>query len=294
MMAVTTYLTIPPELEERYYSTLQSGDRFILPKIRPKTVILSRKKIAGLTERSYLPTIADLWNAFTNQQKEDWKTASPYPRPHGWASFVADQSKRIKFGIAGTATPNILHQDMVGKLLVEAPAEEIQIIQPHPSTYWVSRKVAGTKNTYEPTPVTETFALPLKLTISYKSNLVSTGPGSFARYYASIRHLYQGQNLNHDEIIEIPLVSNWAKQDTTISDLIGQAVSYNLYIHLYKVTGTLLIDLVKAEHSGSNWVRDTYCKKIEQDFTRGFYQVPKHWAPTILPTGTDYESIYPN
>lgn len=292
-MAITTYLTIPPELEELYYKALQSGDRFVLPKIRPKTVILSRKKIKGLTRRSYLPAVAVLWHAFTDQQRADWKAVSPYARKHGWASFVADQCKRIKFGIPGTATPNANHQDMIGKLIIEAPAEELEIIQPHPSSYWVSRKVKGKKRMYEPVVVNEVLALPLKLTIHRKSNLVSTGEGSFVRFYASIRHLYQGQNLNHDEIIEIPLISDWAEQETTISTLSGIVASYNLYFHLYKVRGTLLIDLVKSEHSGSNWVRDTFCKKIEQDFTRGFYQVPKHWAPITMPAGTDYESIYP-
>ena len=292
-MAITTYLTIPPELEELYYGTLQSGDRFVLPKIRPKDFIFSMKKIEGLTRRSYLPACATLWHALTDQQRADWKAISPYARPHGWCSFVADQCKRIKFGIPGTATPNANHQDMVGKILIVEPAEEIKIIQPHPSSYWVSKKVKGKKGMYVPSEVSEDFALPLKLTIHRKSNLTSTGSGSFTRFYASIRHLYQGQNLNHDEIIEIPLVSDWASQDTTISTLAGLAVSYNLYIHLYKVRGTLLIDLVKAEHSGSNWVRDHLCKKIEQDFTRGFYQVPKHWAPITMPAGSDYESIYP-
>lgn len=292
-MATTTYLTIPPELEELYYKALQSGDRFVLPKIRPKTVILSRKKIKGLTRRSYLPACAILWHAFTDQQKADWKAVSPYARPHGWCSFVADQCKRIKFGLPGTATPNANHQDMIGKIEIVEPAEELKIIQPHPSSYWVSKKVKGKKGMYVPSEVSEDFSLPLKLTIHRKSNLVSTGEGSFARFYASVRHLYQGQNLNHDEIIEIPLVSDWAEQENTISALVGLAVSYNLYIHLYRVRGTLLIDLVQAEHSGSNWVRDHLCKKIEQDFTRGFYQVPKHWAPITMPEGSDYESIYP-
>jgi len=292
-MVVTTYLTIPPELEELYYSGLQSGDRFVLPKIRPKNVILSREKIEGLTKRSYLPAIAILWHALTDQQQADWKAVSPYARPNGWASFVADQSKRIKFGIGGTATPNEDHQDMVGKIEIIAPAEEIKITQPHPSSYWVSRKVQGKKGMYLPIEVNESFALPFKLTIHRKSNLTSTGAGSFCRFYASIRHLYQGQNLNHDEIIEIPLISGWDEQEATTSVLAGLAVSYNLFIHLYKVRGTLLIDLVKAEHSGSNWARDPLCKKIEQDFTRGFYQIPKHWAPITMPEGSDYESIYP-
>ena len=181
---------------------------------------------------------------------------------------------------------------MAGKIEIVEPAEEIKITQPHPHFYWVIRKIPGPNYIYEPAKVTESFSLPFKITINYKSNLVSTGEGSFARFYASIRHLYQGENLNHDLIINIPFQSQWWKDEAEITELLGFPISYNLYIHLYKVRGTLLIDLVKAEHSGSNWVRDTYCKKIEQDFTRGFYQVPKHWAPITMPAGSDYESIY--
>ena len=292
-MAKTTYLDISPELEETYYSPLQSSDRFIIPRIRVKTVILSQEKKATLEARSYLKQIADLWNAFTDQQRADWKSVDSHPQKHGWRTFVADQSQRIELGLEGVATPNQYHQDLVGKILIEAPAEEIKLIQPHPSSYWVYQKVVGKKGMYEPVEVSEDFALPLKLTISYKSDLVSQGAGSFARFYASIRHLYQGQNLNHNEIIEIPLSSAWTKQDTTISTLQGQAVSYNLYLHLYKVRGTLLFDNVKVEHSTNNWARDTYCKKIEQDFTRAFYQVPKNWGVITMPTGAGYLSIYP-
>ncbi len=292
-MAKTSYLDISPELEEKYFSTLQSADRFIIPRIRVKVVIFSQEKIAGLTARSYLPTIADLWNAFTDQQRADWKAIDPYSNPNGWRAFVADQSRRIKLGIEGVATPNEFHQDMVGKILIEEPAEEIKLIQPHPSFYWLYKKVTGTKSMYEAVGVDEAFSLPLKITISRKSDLTSTGEGSFARFYAVVRHLYQGQNLDHNLIIEIPLISDWASQDITISSLAGLAVSYNLYIHLYKVRGTLLIDNVKAEHSGSNWARDTFCKKIEQDFTRQWYQIPKNWGVITMPSGAGYKSIYP-
>jgi len=292
-MTKVSYLDIDSELEEKYYSDLQSSDRFIIPRIRVKKVILSQEKIANLTARSYLPVIAGLWNNFTDQQRLDWKNIDPYPHPNGWRAFVADQSKRISLGLGGVATPNQYHQDLVGKILIEEPAEEIKLLQAHPSSYWLYQKVTGTKNMYEPVNIDELFSLPLKLTISYESNLVSTGEGSFARLYASIRHLYQGQNLNHNEIIEIPLISEWTKQETEIDGLIGQAISYNLYIHLYKVRGTLLFDNVKAEHSGSNWARDTYCKKIEQDFTRQWYQIPKHWGVVEMPEGAGYQSIYP-
>lgn len=292
-MAKTSYLTIDAELEETYYSDLRSGDRFVIPKIVTKTTLLSRAKSEEITARSYLKTCSAFWQALTDEQRAAWKAVDPHSQQHGWRTFVADQCQRISLGLEGVATPNEYHQDLVGKLLISAPAEELKIIQPHPHTYWVSQKVAGSKSMYQPVSVEEDFALPLQLTISRKSDLVSTGDGSFARFYASIRHLYQGQNLNHDEIIEIPLSSAWDEQTTTISSLIGEAISYNLYIHLYKVTGTLLIDNIKAEHSGQNWVRDPYCKKIKESFTRGFYQVPKHWAVITLPSGAEYASVYP-
>jgi len=292
-MAKTTYIDVTPEEEERFYGDLQSGDRFVSSRIRPKTPITSRQKKEILLARTYLPTIKALWGAFSPAEKAAWKNVDPHSQQHGWRTFVADQTQRIKLGLPGVATPNAYHQDLVGKLLIEAPAEEIKLIQSHPSSYWVYQKVAGKKEMHEPSKVDEDFALPLSLAINYKSDLISTGAGSFAHFFASVRHLYQGQNLNHDLEINIPLSSAWATQNVVLSDVTGLAVSYNLYIHLYKVTGTLLIDNVKAEHSGSNWARDTFCQNINQDFTRGFNQILKHWSPVTLPTGASYLSVYP-
>ena len=111
-MAKTSYLQIAPELEEKYYSGLQSMDRFIIPRIRVKTMITSRKKIEELIERSYLQQCADLWNNFTTEQKANWKSVDPHPQKHGWRTFVADQCIRIKTGLEGVATPNQYHQDI--------------------------------------------------------------------------------------------------------------------------------------------------------------------------------------
>jgi len=260
--------------------------------VRLKNIALSKKRKLAIANRSFLPQCSVLWNAFTDEQQAAWKSVDQHSQQHGYRTFVADQSQRFLLELAGTETPNTYHQDLVGKLFIEAPASELKITQPHPSSYWISQKVAGKKRMRQPVEVSEDFALPLDLTISYKSDLVSTGPGSFARFYASIRHLYQGVNRNTDLTIEIPLSSAWTSQTDTETSLIGVAVSYNLYIHLYNVTGTLLIDNVKAEHTSANWVRDTFCKNIEEDFNRGFYQVPQHWAPITLPTGASYESIY--
>jgi hypothetical protein len=292
-MAKTTYLTIPSGLEDFYWSALQPGDRFTIARVRIKNPILTPTKIAGITARSFLPQIKELWATFTNEEKQAWKDVDFHPHKHGWRTFVADQTQRIKLGLEGVATPNQYHQDLVGKILIEDPATEIKLIQPHPNAYWISKRVTGKKGMYEPVKITEDFALPLTIAISFKSNLTSAGPNPSAKFYATIWRIYQGQNLFEDLEINIPLTSDWQRQENTLSSVVGQAISYNLYIHLKDVRGELLFDNVVAEHSGQNWARDIYCKKIEQSFTRGFYQVPKNWAAEILPEGAVYLSIYP-
>lgn len=292
-MAKTTYLLVPPGLEKDYWSALQSGDRFLYTRIRVKTVFLSPAKEENLTGRSYLTLCKEIWDGFSPVEKAAWKSVDFHLRKHGWRTFVADQCKRFKFGLPGVATPNEYHQDMVGGILLEDSATEIKLIQPHPYAYWVSKKVAGKKAMYEPVAVTETFFLPLKIGLSFKSNLVAAGPNPSAKFYATILHLYQGQNLLTNLEIEIPLISDWQRQEVTKLSLIGLPIAYNLYFHLKDVQGELFFDNVVAQHSAQNWARDIYCKKIEQDFSRGFYQVPKHWAAIILPEGAGYESIYP-
>lgn len=292
-MARTNYLDLPVGQEDLYYSGLQSGDRFVFPRIVRKNKFFSRKKIAGLKAKSYLPVISNLWADFTNEKKQAWKDIDPRTRQHGWRMFVSDQSKRIKLGHEGVATPNEYHQNLVGGINIEAPAEEVLIAQYHPAFYYIQKKIQGTKNTYEPVMVTEQVSLPLEITINYKNDLVSTGEGSFCKFFATVRHFYQGRDISTDLEINIPLSGGWATLDETLSVVLGEIVGYTLFIHLYKVTGTLLFDNIKAEHSGQNWCRDTFCKDISQIFTRAYYQVPKNWAPITLPTGTDYDSIYP-
>ena len=292
-MAKTSFLTIPPELREAYFSGLQSGDRFVFSRIRVKNGIFSRKKIEGLTRRSYLPAISVLWRSFTPIQKQEWKDVDPSTRPHGWRMFVADQAKRIKFGLSGVAVPNVLHQDLVGKILISSPATEIKLSQPHPETYYVYRKISGTKSQYNPVLVTEPFSLPLVMSINYKSDLTSSGADPYARIYARVHHIYQGVNRETDLTLEFSLSSNWASLSGTLSSVIGDVVFYDLFIHLHDVRGTLLLDDLIITHDGSNWARDYRFRNMDQDFTRAFFQVPKHWSPEIISDGADFDSVYP-
>jgi hypothetical protein len=292
-MARTTYITIPEGQEDLYWQPLQSGDRFTFSKITRKSAFFGREKIAGLTRRSYLPTISTIWKTYTDDLKNSWKLAGEEKGINGWQAFVADQAQRIKYGIEGEAIPSVYHQDWVGAIIIEEPAEEIKLVQYHPTQYWISRKVQGKKRMYEPVSVTEKLYLPLTLSINFTSNLVSTGDNSFCKFYAKIRNLYQGQNLSTNLDVNIPLSSGWSSLSEQISNVTGEAVSYDLYIHLYNVRGTLLFDNPEATHSAQNWVRDPFCKDISKTFTRAFYQVPQSWAAIILPEGAAYNSAYP-
>ena len=291
-MAKTSYVDLLPTIEATYYSNLKIADRFIVPHVVMKKTFFSRKRVKGLTQKSLLPQIAEDWAKLSTAEKTAWTNAGAVRNLNGWRMFVADKCARIKNGLSGNATPSLLHQSWVGKIKISAPAEEIKIAQVHPRFYWISKAVYGHKGMREPVKVTEAMSLPLTLSINYKSNLTSTGAGSFAKFYAEIWYSYQGQNLTHILEIPIDLIADWKNATATLSNLETVVIGYTLYIHLYKMTGELYFDNIKATHSAQNWVRDTYCEDIYQTFSRAFYQIPDHWAPITLPNGAEYDSVY--
>jgi hypothetical protein len=292
-MATTGYIDLETSQEEAYFGALSSGDCFIVPIIKRKIAPLSFRRRKGVSQKSLLPVCSEAWATLTTEQKAAWSTAGSYCNLNGWRLFVRDYCYRVVNGIEGIATPNNYHQALVGQLQIDAPADELKIIQPHPSTYYISKKVAGTKSHYEPVAVNERLLLPFQIGLSYKSDLVKTQSDGFAKFYAIVRRLYQGNNLSQVLEINLDLQADWKTVTNTLSFILGQYTSYSLYFHLYHLTGTLLVDNIKAVHSSQNWVRDPSCQDIHQDFTRAFYQVPAHWSALIIPDGSFFESVYP-
>lgn len=292
-MAKTTYIDLTPEIESAYYKALQPSDRFIVPSIQKKCGIISRKKKLKLTQRSLLPQISTLWAGLTQGERDAWIASADTVNMKGWQLFVQDTSYRIKYGIEGLATPSTLHQYKVGVLQIVAPATELKIYQPHPAYYYTLQKTTGKTGLYQPAQINEPLTLPLTIGLNYKSDLVSQGAGSFAKFYALVKREYQGQT--HDEIvnIDLDLSASWKSAEETLDEVVGIVTTYGLYIHLYNVRGTLLIDHVRAEHAGQNWARDYRCTDINKTFTRAFYQIPQAWGAIEIPTGADYESDYP-
>lgn len=291
-MAQTGYIDLTSIEEEAFYNILRPGDRFIGARVGRKTALLSVRRRKGVSQRSLLPLCATIWNSFDSATKTAWNTAGSYCNLTGWRLFVRDKCYREVNGIAGEATPLITHQALVGQLSIAAPADELKIIQPHPSLYYVSKKVIGSRNMFEPVPVSEQLVLPFQIGLSYSADLVKTEADGFAKFYAIVRRLYQGENINTALEINLDLQTGWKTITATLSSILGQYTSYYLYFYLYHLTGTILVDNIKAIHTSQNWVRDPSCQDIHQDFTRAFYQVPAHWSALIIPDGSFFESVY--
>lgn len=291
-MAKVSYVDLLPAEEILFYRNLNAQSRFLHAHVAKKNLLLSKKRIVGLTQRSLLPQVAEAWGLLTDSEKLDWGNAGAESDLNGYRLFVQDKIIRIKNELAGNATPSLLHQSWVGALMIEAPASELKIAQLHPRAYWVYKKVVGKKGMYEPVLVTEDFALPFEILLNYRAELESVGGGSFAKFYAIVWSSYQGFDIQNEKKIDLDLVSDWQNIFADLTSVAGYVVGYTLFFHLYNVRGTLYIDNVKAEHSAQNWVRDPFCKDIQQGFTKAFYQIPKHWVAITLPSGADFESFY--
>jgi hypothetical protein len=292
-MSRTTYIQIPPGSEAAYFKNLQSGSRFIFPRIRTKNGLPTRKLVNRLKRQELLSQIGLLWRAFDSTQKDAWNAAAAACGMVGYYLFVQDQSYRIKYGIPDTATPSLLHQYKVGRVVIEAPDSQFRITQIHPQSYFIYKKVTGTKSQYNPVPVTEDFALPLDISISYKSDLTAVGGNPYAKFYAIVFRNYQGRTLPSACVCDLDLTGDWATVSNTITDVVGMAVGYALYIEINDCTGELQFDNVRAEHNGQNWVRDASCNSVDVSFTKQYAQVPRNWTPEILENNSFFDSVYP-
>lgn len=291
-MAKVSYVDLLPSEEILYYQGLNAQSRFIHAHVAKKNLLSSKKRIVGLTQRSLLPQVAEAWGLLSGAEKAAWKSAAAVcSMTNGYRLFVQDKVIRIKNEMAGNATPSLLHQSWVGGLTIQDPASEIKITQLHPREYWVYHKVYGKKGMYEPLEVIEDWIPPLKISLNYSADLTDLGSG-FAKFYAIVYSSFQGSDVETELKIDLDLSCVWKNTEAILTTFPGYVVAYDLFFHLYNVRGTLYIDNVKAEHSGQNWVRDTFCKDIQQGFTKAFYQIPKHWVAITLPSGADFESIY--
>lgn len=291
-MGKVSYIGIPPGLETAYQKGLQPGDRFQFSRVRVKDLFVSRSRVKGITEKSMLVSLAPDWSALTLAEQDAWTAAGAVQGLSGWKMFVKDTSARRRAGESGFATPNTTYQAMVGRILVQSPATGLLIEQAHPSTYYVQRKVTGTRSQYQPVAVNELFSLPLSISIAYKTALTAAGASPRARFFCEVYSNYQGRDITTELAIDFGLTDDWQIASATLTQVLGHVKGYSAFIEVYNATGNLYFDNVQLTHNSENWARDPGCNNIAQAFTRAFFQVARHWVAVNPTDGVDFGSVY--
>lgn len=253
-------ITIPAGLEIVYNKTLRMYDISVFCNVGKNPRFFPRAKYYKLTEISYLFSIAQSWSNLTDQQRTDWATAGAVIGQHGYNLYVQDKSYRIKNEIGGDATPSTFHQYLVGHIKIESPATSAKIAQ---------------YNSYH-------VHFPADFEISYKTNLVADGPSPSVKMQFVWKRYTQGQNIEATEEIVIPLITDWAKQTKSVTELEGIHGEWKIYLELTDVTGDIWFDNVIVEYSGEIRNSDPYC-----------FDVDKAWNNVNIGEGVTFETIYP-
>lgn len=292
-MAIVGGLDIPDELIALFRELMRVSDTFKHGSVAKHGHLLSKQKKLDVSTRSLLPQISELWAGLTTEQKADWLTASTESGMRAWNLFVQDTSYRLKYGITGLATPSVYHQYKVGRLEINAPASSAKLAQYHPETYWKLKKVVGTKGQYEDVKITERLALPFVFGLSYRAGLTATTGTPIAKAYAIITSSYQGRDIETQAEFDIDLSTGWKRSTITVSEVLGIVRSYDIYLDFVDVRGYFEWDNVECTHNGTNYARDYRCSDVNNELTTYNYQIEKSWEELLLPTGTAFDSVYP-
>lgn len=293
-MAKVSYKLVPPEFDLQYGKALTPNDRYTFSSVRRAVSFTSRAKIKGITQKSVLPDASVAWAALTTGEQDLWNTAGAESNLTGWRLFVKDFAWSRKLEISGPLEPDPLYQVEVGRLSISAPATSIKIAQLHPQNYYVLRKVSGTKSQYEPVLVTEDFVLPLEMSISWKTDLTSAGASPLARVYAVVYSHYQGRTIETELALNFGLLDDWQRDTVTLSEVLGAVKGYTVFIECQDVVGDLFFDNFSLVHSGQNWARDPFCYNIRSNYTKAFFQIPRHWVTIDVSEGAFFDSFYFN
>lgn len=293
-MAKISYKLIPPEFDISYSKALTANDRYTFSSVRRTRAFDSRAKIQSITQKSVLPEASAIWAGLDVAQKEQWELAGDESNLTGWRLFVKDFAWAKKLEMSVPLLPDLKYQVEVGHLSISSPASSIKIAQLHPNSYFVLRKVSGTKSQFEPIKVIEDFSLPLELSVSWKTQLTAVGIEPVARIYAVIFSHYQGRKI--ETVLQIPfgLSDEWSRDSVILNNVIGVVNGYTVYIDCSDVVGDIYFDNVNLIHSGQNWARDPFCYNITSTYTKAFFQIPRHWVTIDVSEGANYESFYYN
>ena len=292
-MPKVAYVNPTPDLQDKFSQLFTPVYKTRNSSLRWNGRLIPPRKVVNISSRSLLPQVRELWNGLTPTQRTNWAAAGAAQNYSGWQLFVQDTCYRLKFGIAGLATPSTLHGYKVGQIVMESPADFFRLEQLHPVEYFQMVKVPGTKSQREPAAVREQLTLPLTVGLSFRTDLTANGANPYAKFYATVIRSYQSLDLEEEVGFNIPLSSAWDRETASLIEVVGTARWYSLYIELNDVLGTFEFDIVQATHAGTNFARDFRCTNISSGFSNYNYQLPASWAADAPEEGITFGSVYP-
>ncbi len=293
-MARIEFLEISDEEKGDFEKGLVQGDRFLFSKICSKKSIVSRKKKTVLKNRSLFSTLGNIWKSFNSSEVTAWNNAAVFCNKTGFNLFVQDQTYRLKNNLSGSATPSNFHQSFVGKIVLKNTITNVSILQKHSHFYNVISPVTGKKTMVSPVKITEDFALPLKIGLSYESNLVSSGENPFAIFRAIVWSAFEGENVYTLLDIPLTLVANWQSVEAILSTVPGVLLKYDLCFYFNDLQGSLFFDNIIAEHSGQNWAFDSFCENINNEAVENINNTVKNWEIDEVNNNVSFFSTYYN
>lgn len=253
-------ITIPAGLEIVYNRTLKMYDIQVHCNVGKNRRFMPREQKYRLQEFSKLLQVAYAWSLMTQPQKDAWYIAGDVIGLNGYALYTQDKVYRLMNGIGGDAVPSVLHQYLVGRLNINAPASTARIIEHHV------------------TPI----SLPADLSISYKSNLTSVGGGASATVTLRTLRMTGGQNIWEDHVINLSLSHVWENLTLNIPTKVGIMTEWEVIIELTDVIGELLFDNVIVQFDAEIKTWDPFCNEVTQ-----------YWIPDDVSEDVDFESVYP-
>lgn len=237
-------ITIPAGIEIIYNKSLKMYDISVMCNVGKNVHYLTRSQKYTLRGLSKLFEVAYRWSALSQAQKDAWYIAGDPSGMNGYALFTQDTIYRYLNGLIGLATPSIYHQYFIGHVEIEAPATSCLAVE------------------YHDTPL----SFPCTMSVNYRSNLVSTGPGSFAKLTFQWLRLFSGKNYNERQSIDFGLVDAWQTKQISITQQPGVIGTWALVLELYNVTGNLYIDNLSVEYDGTIQNVDFECDVFPESF----------------------------
>lgn len=291
-MAKTTFIDVPDELRDQFNKSIEQRDRFIYGVAQGAKRLVPKRRRYELIAQSLFRNLSPFWRALSPEQKLVWRNAAAVSGINGWQLFVSDSASRLKNELEIGIPPSSLWQVRIGLIEIESPATSILLHQDHARDYLEAVKRRGQPWKFDLLELRENFSLPLNIQCRYFNDLTPEGSNQVARFYAEVETSYQSKTIFHTIEIPFSVSGEWTYETATLDNVRGIIIGYRLFLEIRNYRGKLMIDNLRAVHSGTNWVRDPRMDNMQKVFEKAFRLVQPYWVPDEMPEGASYRTIF--